>query len=327
MRFIVLALALLPLPVLGGVPDVIAQQILPASAAFETATQEMREAAKSDCTAENLRPHFQRSFDAWMGLAHLGFGPMETDGRALTIAFWPDPRGIVARAVQGMLAKADPAVGDAAAFADRSIAARGLMAMERLLYDDDISDYASSDYACRYARAIAVDLAAIANDLHADWQAHGNLMLTAGAAENARYLAPREAEQELYTALLSGIAFDADQRLGRPMGSFERQRPKRAEAYRSDRPLRNLTLSLQSLRALASLLSDAPIPMTEAAFETAIASAEALSDSRLAGDGTPSGRLKLEILQQQIHAIGTAVEAEIGGSLGLTAGFNAKDGD
>ena len=153
-------------------------------------------------------------------------------------------------------------------------------------------------------------------------------MLDAGQDGNDRYLSAQEADQAIYTALLSGLELDADQRLGRPMGSFDKPRPKLAEAWRSDRPLRNIELSLAALRDMAVALSDDPIPLTEAAFDNAQAQvAELQDDPRLEGVTDPTQRLKIEILQQRIRAIGTAIEGEIGGGLGLTAGFNSKDGD
>lgn len=317
-----LILILLPLPALADVPGLVKDHILPATDRFAAAATALADSAAQDCGATALRPAYQQTFDAWMGLSHLGFGPLEQDGRALTIEFWPDPRGLVARSVNGMLADADPVVNDPAEFPEVSIAARGLMALEQLLYGDS-----QDDYTCRYTRAIANDLAAIADAVQADWQDHAQLMLTAGEAGNARYLSPQEPQQALYTALLSTLEFDADQRLGRPMGSFDKPRPKLAEAWRSDRPLTNIRLSLAALHELASGLADIPTPVTEAAFETAEASAAALDDPRLAGVETPQGRLKAEILQQQIRAIRDAAQAEIGGHLGLSEGFNSKDGD
>ncbi|SES73095.1 imelysin family protein [Paracoccus homiensis] len=317
-----LALALLPLPAMAGTPEVVNDHILPATDRFATAAHALADAAGADCSASALDTPYQQAFDAWMGLSHLAFGPLEQDGRALTVAFWPDPRGLVARSVRGLVADQDPVVDDPAGFAEVSIAGRGLMALEQLMADE------VGDYECRYARAIATDLATIADAVQADWQDHAQLMLDAGQDGNDRYLSAREADQAIYTALLSGIEFDADQRLGRPMGSFDKPRPKLAEAWRSDRPLRNIELSLAALRDMAVALSDDPIPLTEAAFDNAQAQvAELQDDPRLEGVTDPTQRLKVEILQQRIRAIGTAIEGEIGGGLGLTAGFNSKDGD
>lgn len=315
-----------PFGALAGTADVVTDHVLPATEAFAQATSALSDAAAADCRAEALRPAYQRAFDAWMGIAHLGFGPLEQDGRALTIEFWPDPRGLVARNTARLAT--DPAAATPEGLAQQSIAGRGLMALDQMLYSDDLSAYQAGDPACRYVTALAADLAAIAAALRADWQDHATLMTEAGAPGNTRYLSDREAAQALYTALLSSLEFDADQRLGRPMGSFDKPRPKLAEAWRSDRPLANLALSLAALRDLAERLAEGPIPATEAAFGTAQATAAGLTgDPRLEAVATPQGRLKLEILQQQIRDIGTAIEAEIGGGLNLTAGFNSKDGD
>lgn len=329
MRFTVLipALAMLPISAIAGVTESVERHIMPAVENFSQSAQSLSDTAAEDCTAEALRPAYQDIFDNWMGLSHLGFGPLEQDGRALTIEFWPDPRGIVSRTVSGLIAEADPIVGDTVGFADVSIAGRGLMALERLIYDPELSDYGPDDYSCHYVAAIATDLSMIADDIQADWQEHAKLLLSAGENGNNRYLSPEESSQTLYTALLSGLAFNADQRLGRPLGTFDRPRPTRAEAWRSGRPLRNITLSLKAMRDLAVTMSDTPIPATETAFETALATAEALDDPLLAGVEEPQSRLKIEILQQQIRTLNEAVQAEIGGGLGLSAGFNSRDGD
>lgn len=326
MRFI-LALTLLPLPALADVSRAVEDHILPATKEFRQAASELSNTAEKDCTAAAVQPAYQATFDAWMGLSHLAFGPLETDGRALAIEFWPDPRGIAGRTVQGLVADEDPVIDDVQGFSGVSVAGRGLMALDRLLYDDAFSDYQQGDYTCSYVTAISVDLARMADDIDRDWQEHGALMISAGAPDNARYLGPNESRQALYTALLTTLEFNADQRLGRPLGSFDKPRPRLAEAYRSERPLQNLRLSLAALRELAVTMTDEPVPKTTAAFDQAIDTAKALDDPIFAGVEEPQSRLKIEILQQQIRAIRDVVEAEIGGRLGLTAGFNSKDGD
>lgn len=327
MRKIALILALLPLPAGAGVQETIADHIIPAAEEFSIATKALAQAAAKDCTAKALQPDYQRAFDAWMGMSHLSFGPLETDGRALAIEFWPDPRGMVSRTVSGMIADIDPAVDDPAEFATVSIAGRGFMALEQLLYEDDLSGYGPDDYACRYARAISDDLNRVAHDILADWSDHAELMTSAGDGDNAHYLSADEVTQTLYTSLLTTLEFNADQRLGRPLGTFERPRPTRAEAYRSGRSLRNLTLSLSALYDLAGTMFDRDMPVTDRSFETVLETARSLDDPIFAGVEDPQSRLKIEILQQQVRAARDAVSAEIGGELGLSAGFNSRDGD
>ncbi|MCP1168358.1 imelysin family protein [Limimaricola litoreus] len=308
----------------AGVPDAVEDHVLPGMDRFAEASAALSETALADCRAAALRPAYHAAFDAWLGVGHLRFGPFEEDGRALAIAFWPDTRGMVARSTDALIADADGAVDDPQAFAEVSVAARGLFALERLLFEPGMADYVENDYRCALARAISVDLARMADELAQDWRAdHAPAMIE---ADNATYRAPREAQQALYTALTTGLAFNADQRLGQPLGSFDRPRPARAEARYAERSLRNVKLSLVALRDLARALADTSIPQTEAAFETALDATTAL-DAVFAGVEDPQERLRIEILQQRITAISGPVANEIGAPLGISAGFNATDGD
>lgn len=317
-----LALCCLSSPLVAGVDEAVSDHALPAFDAFVADTQALDEAAQADCAAGAMRPAYQQAFDGWMGMAHLNFGPLETGGRGLAIAFWPDKRGIAAKTVATLLRDEDGAVANPAAFAEVSVAGRGLMALERLLYE---TDYTPDDYACRYVQAISADLARMAADLRRDWTEEAALLTSAGG--NATYLSDHEAASTLYSALLAGLEFTADQRLGRPLGTFDRPRPERAEARRSDRPLRNVVLSLEATRGLARSLADGDIPATEAAYAEALAAAADLDDPLFAGVRDPSGRLKVEILQQRVRAVRVAITAEIGAALGLSEGFNSADGD
>lgn len=159
----------------------------------------------------------------------------------------------------------------------------------------------------------------------AEWDGHADLLRTAG--ENGTYLSEKEALSTLYTALVAGLEFTADQRLGRPLGTFDRPRPTRAEARRSGRPLRNVTLSLEALHGLARSIADGPIPQTEAGFADALQVAAELDDPEFAGVVDPVERLLVEILQQRVDLLRQSVGTEIGVPLGLSAGFNAADGD
>ena len=231
------ALCLLTLPATAGTRAVVQDHALPRVAGFAQAAQALDAAAAQDCRADTLRPAYQATFDAWMGLSHLGLGPLEEDGRALTIAFWPDSRGLVGRTVQRLRAEEDAAVDRPERFAEVSIAGRGLFALERLLYEPD--NDGNGEYTCRLAQAIAGDLSRLAQEIETAWRTDfADQLLNAGAEGNSRFLTAREASQALYTALVTGLEFTADQRLGRPMGRFDAPRPQVAEARRSGRPVR-----------------------------------------------------------------------------------------
>ena len=317
-----LALSLcLATPALADFPEAVRQHILPGYAAFENAAGVLDEVAGTTCDTDLIRPAYQAAFDAWIGVQHLRFGPVERDGLGLAIAFWPDSKGSGARAQMALLT-GDPAALAPDQFGQQSIAARGFFALERLLYP---AETLPAD-PCPLIRATSADLARIATQINVDWQGHAQAMLTAGEPGNSQYFTRPEVRQVLFTQLVTALEFIDDSRLGRPLGSFERPRPERAEAVASGRSLRHILLSLQAMRDLVlTLTPDAP--QTVEHFDHAIALAEALDDPTLAGVATPEGRLKVEILQQSVESLRNTVLGELGPELDVGIGFNAADGD
>ncbi|PZX16215.1 hypothetical protein LX81_02066 [Palleronia aestuarii] len=323
-----LLIAFLAGPATAGVEDAIETYILPGYARLSEATETLANDAATDCTAEGLRPAYRDAFDAWARIGHLRIGPVEEQGRVLAIEFWPDVRGMADRTIAGLIADADPAVESEAGFAEVSVAGRGLMALDRLLNDEAYEGYGKESYTCDYVVAVARDLARMAFEIEAEWRdGYAETLASAGDAGNTTYLSEREVRQALFTALSSGLEFDAAQRLGRPLGTFERPRPERAEARRSGLSLALLVASLEGLRDFATALAlDTPTE-TRAAFDRAIAAARDLDDPVFALVDDPQGRFEVEIVQQRIEAARQVAASEIGTALGVSAGFNAGDGD
>lgn len=309
------ALALLLVsPSAADTAAVVQDHIRPGFVAFSEATTAL--AALDSCDPDTLRPAFHAAYDAWMRVSHLPLGPAEEDGRGLAILFWPDPKGSGWKAQRALL-DATPTVAD---MARQSVAARGLPALERLLYPaEPLAD------PCPLIQVTADDMAATAAALAKDWGPYGDLLLTAGQPGNDRFLNPEEATQALFTQLATGLESLADRRIGRPLGTFDKPRPDLAEAHASARSIRNIALSLAALKDLALALNP-DSPKTIAAFDHAIA---------LAGDLDPDidhiadaqTWLKLEILQQAVRTTHDTVLAELGPALGVELGFNSQDGD
>jgi predicted lipoprotein len=321
-------LACLAAPATAGVDEAVDDAILPATARFAETAGALAATAAGNCRADAVRPAWHTAFDASLGIGHLRLGPLEEQGRALAVAFWPDTRGMIPRTVASLIADNGPALGSPEEFAEVSVAGRGLFAMEQALYDDAHAGFGEGTPACALVRAQATDLARMAAAIDAEWREDfADTLRTAGAEGNTTFLDEREAQRALYTALVTGLEFDKDQRVGRPLGTFERPRPNRAVARRSRRSLRNVVLSLEALRELARALSDIPIPRTEAAFADALGIAAELDDPAFAGVGEPQGWLEADILRQRIDLTQDAVAGEIGAAFGITSGFNAADGD
>ncbi len=315
----------------GIVRDVVEQHILPGFERLAKTAEDLEDVAGEHCApqSETLKAAYHMAFDAWLGVSHLRFGPTEVDDRAFALAFWPDTKGFTPKALAGMILSEDPAARDPARFTETSIAGRGLYALEFLLFDDRISTLGSDDYRCTLVRAIAKDIRQSAAQILEDWQTrYANLLLNPG--EESPYRTEDEALQEVFKALATGLQFTSDTRLGRPLGSFEKPRPKRAEARRSGRSLANVVLTMRALEDLAGLLST-DHPALALAFTTQFAFvyevAEELEDPVFAGVASVQGRFRVEIIQQYIDHIRETVALELGPALGVTAGFNALDGD
>ncbi len=318
-----LILSVLSLPALADVPKTLKDHVIPGYTQLAEATADLSAVAADDCTADGVRPAYHTAYDAWIGISHIQFGPLEDRDLTLAMAFWPDPKDRTGKALARLTSAADDIVDDPDSFGEVSAAAQGFTALERMLYDPQ----QDTDYACRLTRAIATRLARNTQELAANWPAFADVMLTAGQEGNTRFQSPEEAQRALYTALSTGLEFLHDQRLGRPLGTYDRPRPRRAEAYRSERTLRHIELSLAALENLAVSLADVPLPKTLAAFANARDRAAALDDPTLAGVAEPASRFRIEVLQQSVRAVQIAVIDEIGAPLGITAGFNSLDGD
>lgn len=286
-------------------------------------TAALAEAAARDCAPEPLRPLAGAAWDAWARIDFLRIGPVEQDGRALAMAFWPDPKSSGLRAQQAALDAGAAIAADPDRFATASVAMRGFAGLERLIHESPLTGTKAD--LCRLTRATAADLARMGAGIAADWPAHAAL-LTAPGGGNATYLTPAESRQALYTQVVTGLSAIEGNRLGRPLGTFDKPRPERAEAIASGRSLRNVVQSLTGLRDVALALH-AEAPQTRAAFDRALNRAEGLDDPVFAGVADPQRRLKIEILQQAVEAARIAVETEIGPALGVSAGFNSRDGD
>lgn len=326
LSLLALGVGLLAAPARADIDAALDQHILPGLARFAAASETLADTAKADCRPKAVRPAYQDAFDAWMPVADLRLGPSETG--ALSIGFWPDPRGFTQRTLSRLIAETDPVARDPAAYADVSIAARGFFALDMLLNDPEFSDYGADSYTCTLVATIAADLSRQADALHDDWSGDfAQTLRSAGEANNAAYLTETEAQRAIFTQILSSLEFTADKRLGLPMGEFDRTRPALAEARRSGRSLHNVLLSVAGAHDLAHALAHHDLPRTDAAFAHVQDVAARIEDPTFKDVETPQGRLRVEVLQQAIEDLRQTIVEEIGAPLGIAPGFNAQDGD
>ena len=334
MRRIVLAAAVFCAPLAAAanpsISDIIDGHILPRFEALADTSEALSQAAAQNCdpTSADLRNAYGAAFDAWISASHLRFGPTEVDDRAFALAFWPDSRGATPRALAALIDDEDPIGLSAEAYSEVSIAARGFYALEFLLYDDGLMFAGDPAYHCDLVQTVTADIATTSSAIYDDWKTHINILLSTGP--DATYRSDEEVLQEMLRALTAGLQFTQDSRLGRPLGTFERPRPTRAEARRSGRSSSHVMLSLMSLQDLASHLSVSDAALTETLnrqFADALGKLDNLNDPVFAGVADPQTRLRVEVISQSVGTIRNTVQTELGPTLGVAAGFNSLDGD
>jgi predicted lipoprotein len=336
MKNALVAIALILLPHSGAAQsqsgvtrDVVTAHVLPRLADLAASSQTLADASIQDCTSDTLRIHFTDAFDAWVAVSHMRFGPTEVDNRAFALAFWPDSRGATPKALAGLIINEDTIAQSTATYADMSISARGFYALEFLLYDVKISAIGNAAYRCQLIQTVAADIRRMTAAIHDEWQGSYATQLLKPSASGV-YRSEAEATQELFKALLTGLQFTSETRMGRPLGTFDQPWPTRAEAWRSARSTRHVAVSLTTLDDLALRLAEGNLLLQSklsGSFNRAHDQLLALKDSTFAGVALPSSRFKIEIVQKSIEAIRTIARDELGPHLGVAAGFNALDGD
>ncbi|MEM7188897.1 MAG: imelysin family protein, partial [Pseudomonadota bacterium] len=234
------------------------------------------------------------------------------------------------RALAGLRKAEDPIVDDPAEFATFSVAGRGLLALERLLFDTP--EFGAYD--CRIVRAIARDIGRNADLIASEWTSEwAPLIRTAGSADNDVFRAGDEATRTLFTALQGALQEIADLRLARPLGTIDRPRPKRAEAWRSGRALPNIAAVLGEAEAFyqASFrpqISEQAQEELDIAFASVASAMErALEVAPISEAVTSTDRIRIDGLMAAIVGLNDLVTEVLGPELGVTRGFNSRDGD
>jgi len=326
------------------------RDVLPRMDRFAEATAPLVPAADAYCTApgaaglDALKGAYNNAADAWQGIQHFRFGPMELLLRAQRIAFWPDPRNTVGRQLAEVITAKDPAAITPQAFARGRVTIQGLPAMERLLYDDGaaakLEGGPEAAYRCEMLRAIARNLAAMGADLKREWRDspkdYARVMTTYGP--DAHYRTPSEAQLDLFKSLYSSVEIVGDHKLGKPLGSaLADAKPGLGEAARSGRSIRNVQLDLEAGAALYRAGIEAYLRDTAKnaalatqigqAFDKAIADAKAISMPLEAAVRDPAGRAAVEKIQRDAAALKTLLAQKLSPALGIPVGFNALDGD
>ena len=219
----------------GLARQVLERHIVPGYARLTEAAKKLSRTLDRDCERPFGKPpkpvdaSVRNLVDAWGRIEHINFGPVTDDNRLERILFFPDRRGLGARQVARALETREAAVTDAATLAGRSVALQGLGALDIVLYGSGRSDSETPEqraHRCAYARAIAANLATLAQAILDAWSApdgYRQHWLNAGPGDSV-FVKPSETTLALAKALNQGLERVRDERLGAALGLGKQRR-------------------------------------------------------------------------------------------------------
>lgn len=298
--------------------------------AFRTASAGLAEMAAAYCTGEvsedALKDQFATTWKAWAPLDSYQFGPVQNTGAALTVNFWPDKKGFVNRGLRAVLSLPPGDQADPDVIAQQSAAAQGLPAMEMLLFTELEP--------CPTITGISGYMAEVGNDLYDAWFAADGWADLARAAgpDNPVYLSAEEFTKTLYTAVDFGLIRIEEARIARPLGTFQRSFPKRAEAWRSGLTEDIIHAQLDGLEDLIEFGFAGDIREPDRAwilqvFGQAHTRLDAIEMPISEAVQDPMTRVRVEGLQTKMTYLRSELAQNIGPNLGVDTGFSAADGD
>lgn len=322
------------------------QFVIPAYRALADATEAQQKAwaafaanrAGGDFTV--LRKTYNDACDAWARAQIVKTGPIGLFLRYDRFAYWPEARNVTQRTLDALLASRDPKDLTAETLAHDSVAAQGLTALERLLYDGDNPEAllkAPGEAGTRrvaVGEGIAANLAQISKDVVAEWTAPDGVraMMAASKPWKSIFADAPEAARLLLTDLATAYRIMHDVKLLPVMGAnADAAKPKSAEAWRSGRSTRDLALNLEATEAMAKPFTASATAAHRNRLNVLFAAADkamaAVPSDLGEAAADPKRRPQVDAARLAIKAVQTEMVKNLPGDLGIILGFNSLDGD
>ena len=296
-------------------------------------------AAPGEATLQAARAAFGIVVADWGRASVLRFGPLAADNRFERLFFWPDPRGIALKQVQGLLAEKDPqAIADGVA--GKSAALQGLPALEFALFGAGAEVLATGDaYRCEFASAIARNIAVLADNIRDGWGRDTPFAksFATPAPDGEPYRTEAEVQGEIVKALSTALQFVRAAELLPPLGEdAKKANGRRAPLWRSRM---TVPLIVAQAAGVLDLLAAAGYEETLPEDSRYIAGSirfELSNAIRVLGqvEADPEGAFSSEpdrgpfvFAELALHHASELITRDLAAALGLTMGFNALDGD
>lgn len=320
---------------------------LPRYERLATATDAFAMATEAICTGEGdadherLRAGFHDTMDAWMGVQHLRFGPIDSRMRGFRFYFWPQARNKVGEAVAKLVAEGQDEATLATRIERVNVAVQGLLAAEVLIYEQRYLD--ADAKGCGLLVALAANMRTMAAEILAEWQegddAFAHLMTMPGP-DSPHFEDHAAGTLAFFQGLHDSLQLIYDINLKPVIGeSAKTVRPVLAESRLSGRSQRNIVVTIEALQALylgeggaglgdLTAVADPKLDrLMRKAFRLTLETARSIEGPVEEAAADPARRPPVQKLAKQMQALKQIVRDRLAPALGLAVGFNALDGD
>lgn len=314
---------------------------IPAYQALQKSSGELVNASNNFCSKagdvsfNGLKASYHKTMDAWQSAQILRSGPAGKNMRSFRLEMWPDRSNAAAKHLQKLQKEANPESLAPKKFSKSSTAVQGLSAMERVIYakDSKAEDFQTdgkANFKCQLVQAISLNVQSISNDLLTAWQKDYYEVIAKPSKDNDFFETDKEATAQFLNDLNTQLQVVIEQKIDRPMDG-DNFRLTRAESWRSQRSLRNISLNLVAAKKMYQIgfaphvADDGLKQKQQALFDTAIVLGKDLDVSlQMAHDE------KAEPLKKWIESIKTlkaSINTELPKAVDIPLGFNSLDGD
>lgn len=324
------------------------EHVLPRYATLVATTEQLAESARILCDGREesklarVRESFHNAMDAWMGVQHLRFDPIEYLSRKHRFYFWPEARGKVANSVREYLAAIESA--SPADFGKTNVAVQGFLAAELLLFGDfEIVGNQADSNACKLLVMVTNNMKEMAADTIFDWQDSSSPFLEYvenPGEENPVFDSQKEVTQSFFQSMHGNLRLVSDVKLKPVVGkSIQAARPRTAESRLSGRALRNIIINLETQQEVYSGVTGPGLgqlvkstdpkldKLIRKAFRATLDHASSFNSTLEEAATNEELRPQAEKLELQVRALTQIVRQRLTKALGLSIGFNELDGD
>ena len=300
-------------------------------------------AGPSDDGRARLRERFHEAMDAWMGVQHLRFGPVDLFMRGYRFYFWPQARGKVADAVADIVTAGEDGTVLTARIERANVAVQGLLAAEVLLYDERYIGAGDGPKGCGLLSAAAANMRTMAAGILADWR-EGDTpfarLMTMPGPDNPYVEDHAAGTLAFFQSLHDSLQLIHDVNLRPIIGASAQQvRPVLAESRLSGRSQRNIVVTLEALQALylgegsaglgdLAAVADPKLDrLMRKALRLTLATAQSVDGPVEKAAADTALRPQVEKLATRVQALRQIARDRLAPALRLAVGFNALDGD